>query len=157
MYYIKNNNKQITDQLVVRLGTLFRKSGYKILTSELSIKMGLIFFTIKKYFKIIFSENEFNIANRVFLVLYILNRIYFDMLVIKIINISKVPITCTTSLESIKNFGVANNFCLLRQKWDKLYNVVKIRLNDISFDDNLNFEKLFITKVKKAIVVNTIN
>ena len=148
---------KMTDYAVVCLGLLSRKSGYSMSASELSKETGLTLYTVQKILKIIASKSDLICANRGALGGYILNRKSSEISVVEIIEVLEGPITLTACVDNSENFCEASNICFLGGKWNKVNDIIRKTLKDISLDDLLNFGNPFVSEGKKEIVVNTIN
>ena len=148
---------KMTDYAVVCLGMLSCKSGYSMSASELSSKTGLTLYTVQKILKIIVSNSDLIKAHRGALGGYALNRKTSEISVVEIIEVLEGPITLTACVDNSENFCEASNICFLGGKWNKVNDIVRKTLNDISLDDLLNFDNPFISEGKKETVVNIIN
>jgi len=155
MFIMIKLNK-MTDYAVVCLGMLSRNSGCPMSASELSRETGLTLYTVQKILKMIVSNSDLIIAHRGALGGYILNRDSSEISVAEIIEVLEGPITLTACVDTSENLCEASNICFLGGKWNKVNDIIRKTLNDISLDDLLNFENPFITDGKKEIVVNTI-
>ena len=148
---------KMTDYAVVCLGMLSRKSDCPMSASELSSKTGLTLYTVQKILKIIVSNSDLIKAHRGALGGYALNRKTSEISVVEIIEVLEGPITLTACVDNSENFCEASNICFLGGKWNKVNDIIRKTLNDISLDDLLNFGNPFVSEGKKEIVVNTIN
>ena len=148
---------KMTDYAVVCLGVLSRKSDNTMSASELSSKTGLTLYTVQKILKIIVSNSDLIRAHRGALGGYALNRKSCEISVVEIIEILEGPITLTACVDNSENFCETSNICFLGGKWNKVNDIIRKTLNDISLDDLLNYGNPFISEGKKEIVVNTIN
>ena len=148
---------KMTDYAVVCLGMLSRKSDCPMSASELSSKTGLTLYTVQKILKIIVSNSDLIKAHRGALGGYALNRKTSEISVVEIIEVLEGPITLTACVDNSENFCEASNICFLGGKWNKVNDIIRKTLNDISLDDLLNFGNPFIYEGKKKIVVDTIN
>ena len=144
---------KMTDYAVVCLGMLSRKSGYPMSASELSRETGLTLYTVQKILKIIVSKSDLISAY----IGYVLNRKSPEISVVEIIEAFEGPITLTACVENSENLCEASNICFLGGKWNKVNDVIRKTLNDISLNDLLNFGNPFINEGKKEVVVSTIN
>ena len=144
---------KMTDYAVVYLGMLSRKSGYPMSASELSRETGLTLYTVQKILKIIVSKSDLISAY----IGYVLNRKSPEISVVEIIEALEEPITLTACVENSENLCEASNICFLGGKWNKVNDVIRKTLNDISLNDLINFGNPFITEGKKEVVVSTIN
>tara|TARA_B100001059_G_scaffold139316_1_gene139441 strand:- start:40 stop:501 length:462 start_codon:yes stop_codon:yes gene_type:complete len=148
---------KMTDYAVVCLGMLSRKSDCPMSASELSSKTGLTLYTVQKILKIIVSNSDLIKAHRGALGGYALNRKTSEISVVEIIEVLEGPITLTACVDNSENFCEASNICFLGGKWNKVNDIIRKTLKDISLDDLLNFGNPFVSEGKKEIVVNTIN
>ena len=148
---------KMTDYAVVCLGMLSRKSDCPMSASELSSKTGLTLYTVQKILKIIVSNSDLIKAHRGALGGYALNRKTSEISVVEIIEVLEGPITLTACVDNSESFCEASNVCFLGGKWNKVNDVIRKTLNDISLNDLLNFGNPFITEGKKEVVVSTIN
>ena len=148
---------KMTDYAVVCLGMLSRKSDCPMSASELSSKTGLTLYTVQKILKIIVSNSDLIKAHRGALGGYALNRKSSEISVVEIIEVLEGPITLTACVDNSDNFCEASNICFLGGKWNKVNDIIRKTLKDISLDDLLNYGNPFISEGKKEIVVNTIN
>ena len=148
---------KMTDYAVVCLGMLSRKSDCPMSASELSSKTGLTLYTVQKILKIIVSNSDLIKAHRGPLGGYVLNRKSSEISVVEIIEVLEGPITLTACVDNSENFCEASNICFLGGKWNKVNDIIRKTLKDISLDDLLNFGNPFVSEGKKEIVVNTIN
>jgi len=148
---------KMTDYAVVCLGMLSRKSDCPMSASELSSKTGLTLYTVQKILKIIVSNSDLIKAHRGPLGGYVLNRKSSEISVVEIIEVLEGPITLTACVDNSESFCEASNICFLGGKWNKVNDIIRKTLKDISLDDLLNFGNPFVSEGKKEIVVNTIN
>ncbi len=159
MYYIIKMIKlnKMTDYAVVCLGMLSRKSECPMSASELSKKTGLTLYTVQKILKLIVSKSDLITAQRGALGGYNLNKKSSEISVVEIIEALEGPITLTACVDNSENFCEASNTCFLEGKWNKVNEIIRKTLNDISLDDLLSFGNPFIIEGKKEIALNTIN
>ena len=148
---------KMTDYAVVCLGMLSRKSDCPMSASELSSKTGLTLYTVQKILKIIVSNSDLIKAHRGPLGGYVLNRKSSEISVVEIIEVLEGPISLTACVDNSESFCEASNICFLGGKWNKVNDIIRKTLKDISLDDLLNFGNPFVSEGKKEIVVNTIN
>ena len=147
----------MTDYAVVCLGMLSRKPGYPMSATELSKETGITLYTVQKLLKVIVSKSDLISAHRGALGGYVLNRNSSEISVVEIIEALEGPITLTACVENSENLCESSDICFLGGKWNKVNNIIRKTLNDISLNDLLNFENPFATKGEKEVVVNTIN
>ena len=148
---------KMTDYAVVCLGMLSRKPGYPMSATELSKETGITLHTVQKLLKVIVSKSDLISAHRGALGGYILNRNSSEISVVEIIEALEGPITLTSCVDNSENLCESSDICFLGGKWNKVNNIIRKTLNDISLNDLLNFENSFATKGEKEVVVNTIN
>ena len=148
---------KMTDYAVVCLGMLSRKSDCPMSASELSSKTGLTLYTVQKILKIIVSNSDLIKAHRGPLGGYVLNRKSSEISVVEIIEVLEGPITLTACVDNSENLCESSDICFLGGKWNKVNNIIRKTLNDISLNDLLNFDNPFASKGEKEVVVNTIN
>ena len=148
---------KMTDYAVVCLGMLSRKPGYPMSASELSKKTGITLYTVQKLLKVIVSKSDLISAHRGALGGYILNRNSSEISVVEIIEALEGPITLTSCVDNSENLCESSDICFLGGKWNKVNNIIRKTLNDISLNDLLNFDNPFASKGEKEVVVNTIN
>ena len=148
---------KMTDYAVVCLGMLSRKPGYPMSATELSKETGITLHTVQKLLKVIVSKSDLINAHRGALGGYVLNRNSSEISVVEIIEALEGPITLTSCVDNSENLCESSDICFLGGKWNKVNNIIRKTLNDISLNDLLNFENPFATKGEKEVVVNTIN
>ena len=148
---------KMTDYAVVCLGMLSRKPGYPMSATELSKETGITLYTVQKLLKVIVSKSDLISAHRGALGGYILNRNSAEISVVEIIEALEGPITLTSCVDNSENLCESSDICFLGGKWNKVNNIIRKTLNDISLNDLLNFDNPFASKGEKEIVVNTIN
>ena len=148
---------KMTDYAVVCLGMLSRKSGYPMSASELSRETGLTLYTVQKILKIIVSKSDLISAYRGALGGYVLNRKSSEISVVEIIEVLEGPITLTACVDNSENLCESSSSCFLGGKWNKINDIIRKTLNDISLDDLLSLGTPVLTEGQKDIVVNTIN
>ena len=148
---------KMTDYAVVCLGMLSRKPGYPMSATELSKETGITLYTVQKLLKIIVSKSDLISAHRGALGGYILNRNSSEISVVEIIEALEGPITLTSCVDNSENLCESSDICFLGGKWNKVNNIIRKTLNDISLNDLLNFDNPFASNDEKEVVVNTIN
>ena len=148
---------KMTDYAVVCLGMLSRKPGYPMSATELSKETGITLYTVQKLLKVIVSKSDLISAHRGALGGYILNRNSSEISVVEIIEALEGPITLTSCVDNSENLCESSDIWFLGGKWNKVNNIIRKTLNDISLNDLLNFENPFASKGEKEVVVNTIN
>jgi len=144
---------KMTDYAVVCLGTLARKPGYSMSATELSRETGLRLYTVQKLLKLLVSKSDFIRANRGPLGGYVLNKNSSDISVVEIIEALDGPITLTSCVDKSESFCESSNVCFLGGKWNKINEIIRKSLNDISLKDLLSYEKPFLTNENKKISI----
>ena len=159
MYYIKFMIKlsKMTDYAIVCLGTLARRPGYSMSATELSKKTGLTLYTVQKLLKLLVSKSDFIKANRGALGGYTLNRNSSDISVVEIIEALDGPITLTSCVDNSESFCETSDICFLGGKWNKINEIIRQSLNDISLEDLLSYENPFIIEDNKETLIDRIN
>ena len=148
---------KMTDYAVICLGILSRKPDYPMSAKELSKETVLTLYTVQKILKIIVSKSDIISAHRGALGGYILNRNSSEISVVEIIEALEGPITLTSCVDNSENLCESSDICFLGGKWNKVNNIIRKTLNDISLNDLLNFDNSFASRGEKEVVVNTIN
>ena len=147
---------KMTDYAVVCLGTLSRKPGHSMSATELSKETGLTLFTVQKLLKLLMTKSELILAQRGSQGGYILNKSSSDISVAEIIEALDGPIALTACVDSSDSMCDASNICFLGGKWNKVNEVIRKTLNDISLDDLLNPTDTFPLKKNKKIILEEI-
>ena len=147
---------KMTDYAVVCLGMLSRKSGSSMSASELSKETGLTLFTVQKLLKLLMTKSELILAQRGSQGGYILNKNSSDISVAEIIEALDGPIALTACVDSSDSMCDASNICFLGGKWNKVNEVIRKTLNDISLDDLLNPIDTLPLKKNKEIILEEI-
>ena len=148
---------KMTDYAVVCLGTLARRPGYSMSATELSRETGFNLYTVQKLLKLLVSKSDFIKANRGPRGGYILNKNSSDISVVEIIEALDGPITLTSCVEKSESFCGSSDVCFLGGKWNKINEIIRKSLNDISLKDLLSYENPFLTNENKGISINRIN
>ena len=148
---------KMTDYAVVCLSMLSRNPGSSMSARELSEATGLTLYTVQKLLKLLVVKSNLITAQRGACGGYILNKQSSKISVIEIIEALDGPISLTACVESSENICEASNICFLGGKWNKVNDVIRKTLNDISLNDLLNYGNPFITEGEKEVVVSTIN
>jgi FeS assembly SUF system regulator len=162
MYYIKVKGvkmiklNKMTDYAVVCLGMLARNPGHSMSATELSKETGLNLSTVQKLLKLLVIKSELIIAQRGSQGGYILNKKSSDISVVQIIEALDGPISITACVDSSDNFCEVSNICFLGGKWNKVNEVIRTSLNDISLDDLLNPAGIFPIKSEKEPMLNEV-
>ena len=147
---------KMTDYAVVCLGMLARNPGHSMSATELSKETGLTLSTVQKLLKLLMIKSELIIAQRGSQGGYILNKKSSDISVVQIIEALDGPISITACVDSSDNFCEVSNICFLGGKWNKVNEVIRNSLNDISLDDLLNPAGIFSIKSEKEPMLNEV-
>ena len=147
----------MTDYAVVCLGTLARKPGYFMSATELSRETGLALYTVQKLLKLLVSKSDFINANRGVLGGYMLNRDPSEISVVEIIEALDGPITLTSCVDNSESFCEASDICFLGGKWNKINEIIRKSLNEISLKDLLSYENPFLIDENKDVLIDRIN
>ena len=126
---------------------LARKPGHSMSATELSKETGLTLFTVQKLLKLLVVKSTLIIAQRGSHGGYILNKKSSDISVAEIIEALDGPIALTACVDSSDSLCDASNICFLGGKWNKVNEVIRKTLNDISLDPS--FYKLIQFQLKR--------
>ena len=148
---------KMTDYAIVCLGKLDRKPGYFMSATELSRETGLALYTVQKLLKLLVSKSDFINANRGVLGGYMLNRDPSEISVVEIIEALDGPITLTSCVDKSESFCEASDICFLGGKWNKINEIIRKSLNDISLKDLLSYENPFLIDDNKDVLIDRIN
>ena len=148
---------KMTDYAVVCLGTLARRPGYSMSANELSKETGLALYTVQKLLKLLVSKSDFIKANRGALGGYMLNRNSSEISVVEIIEALDGPITLTSCVDNSESFCEASDICFLGGKWNKINEIIRKSLNDISLKELLSYENPFLIDDNKDALIDRIN
>ena len=147
----------MTDYAVVCLGTLARRPGSSMSATELSKETGLALYTVQKLLKLLVSKSDFIKANRGALGGYMLNRNSSEISVVEIIEALDGPITLTSCVDKSESFCEASDICFLGGKWNKINEIIRKSLNDISLKELLSYETPFLLDDNKDALIDRIN
>ncbi len=159
MYYINLMIKlsKMTDYAVVCLGMLARRPGSSMSATELSKETGLALYTVQKLLKLLVSKSDFIRANRGALGGYILNRNSSEISVVEIIEALDGPITLTSCVDKSESFCETSDICFLGGKWNKINEIIRKSLNDISLKELLSYETPLLLDDNKDALIERIN
>ena len=147
----------MTDYAVVCLGTLARRPGSSMSATELSKETGLALYTVQKLLKLLVSKSDFIKANRGALGGYMLNRNSSEISVVEIIEALDGPITLTSCVDKSESFCESSDICFLGGKWNKINEIIRKSLNDISLKELLSYETPFLLDDNKDALIDRIN
>ena len=148
---------KMTDYAVVCLGMLARRPGSSMSATELSKETGLALYTVQKLLKLLVSKSDFIRANRGALGGYILNRNSSEISVVEIIEALDGPITLTSCVDKSESFCETSDICFLGGKWNKINEIIRKSLNDISLKELLSYETPFLLDDNKDALIDRIN
>ena len=148
---------KMTDYAVVCIGMLARRPGSSMSATELSKETGLTLYTVKKLLKLLVSKSDFVKANRGALGGYMLNRNSSEISVVEIIEALDGPITLTSCVDKSENFCESSDICFLGGKWNKINEIIRKSLNDISLKQLLSYENPFLIDDNKDALIDRIN
>ncbi len=148
---------KMTDYAVVCLGMLARRPGSSMSATELSKETGLALYTVQKLLKLLVSKSDFIKANRGALGGYMLNRNSSEISVVEIIEALDGPITLTSCVDKSESFCEASDICFLGGKWNKINEIIRKSLNDISLKELLSYETPFLLDDNKDALIDRIN
>ena len=148
---------KMTDYAVVCLGALARRPGSSMSATELSKETGLTLYTVQKLLKLLVSKSDFIKANRGALGGYMLNRNSSEISVVEIIEALDGPITLTSCVDKSESFCEASDICFLGGKWNKINEIIRKSLNDISLKELLSYETPFLLDDNKDALIDRIN
>ena len=147
----------MTDYAIVCLGTLARRPGSSMSATELSKETGLALYTVQKLLKLLVSKSDFVKANRGALGGYMLNKNSSEISVVEIIEALDGPITLTSCVDKSESFCEASDICFLGGKWNKINEIIRKSLNDISLKELLSYENPFLIDDNKDALIDRIN
>ena len=148
---------KMTDYAVVCLSMLARKPGYSMSANELSKATGLTLYTVQKLLKLLVVKSNLISAQRGAYGGYVLNKKSSQVSVIEIIEALDGPISLTACVDSSKNICEASNICFLGGKWNKVNEIIRKSLNDISLYDLLNYGNTFTNENNKETELSAIS
>ena len=148
---------KMTDYAVVCLSMLARKPGSSMSATELSKETGLALYTVQKLLKLLVSKTDFIKAIRGALGGYMLNRNSSEISVVEIIEALDGPITLTSCVDKSESFCEASDICFLGGKWNKINEIIRKSLNDISLKELLSYENPFLIDDNKDALIDRIN
>ena len=148
---------KMTDYAVVCLGMLARRPGSSMSATELSKETGLALYTVQKLLKLLVSKSDFIKAKRGVLGGYMLNRNSSEISVVEIIEALDGPITLTSCVDNSESFCESSDICFLGGKWNKINEIIRKSLNDISLKELLSYENPFLIDDNKNALIDRIN
>ena len=148
---------KMTDYAVVCLSMLARNPGSSMSATELSKSSGLTLYTVQKLLKILSVKSSFVTAQRGVYGGYVLNRESSKISLIEIIEALDGPISLTACVDSSQSMCETSKICFLVGKWNKVNQIIRNSLNDITLDDLLNYEEAFPIQDENETELSAIN
>jgi FeS assembly SUF system regulator len=148
---------KMTDYAVVCLGMLARNPGYSMSATELSKATGFTLYTVQKLLKILVVKSNLITAQRGAYGGYVLNKKSSQISVVEIIEALDGPISLTACVDSSESTCESSNICFLGGKWNKVNEIIRKSLNDISLHDLLNYGNTFPNINNKETELTAIN
>jgi FeS assembly SUF system regulator len=140
---------KMTDYAVVCLGMLARKPEYVMSASQISKETGLKLYTVQKILKNILAKSDLLKTERGYLGGYTLKKNSKNITVTEIIEALDGPISLTSCVDKSDSFCQSSDICFLGGKWNRVNEIIRNSLNDISLDDLLNFDNSFAIEHEK--------
>jgi len=141
---------KMTDYAVVCLGMLARKPEYVMSASQISKETGLKLYTVQKILKNILAKSDLLKTERGYLGGYTLKKNSKNITVTEIIEALDGPISLTSCVDKSDSFCQSSDICFLGGKWNRVNEIIRNSLNDISLDDLLNFDNSFAIEHEKS-------
>ena len=148
---------KMTDYAVVCLGILARNPGYSMSATELSKATGFTLYTVQKLLKILVVKSNLITAQRGAYGGYVLNKNSSQISVIEIIEALDGPISLTACVDSSESMCESSNICFLGGKWNKVNEIIRKSLKDISLYDLLSYGNTFPNKNIKETELSVIS
>jgi len=145
---------KMTDYAVVCLGMLARKPEYIMSASQISKETGLKLYTVQKILKNILAKSDLLKTERGYHGGYTLKKNSKNITVTEIIEALDGPISLTSCVDKSDSFCQSSNICFLGGKWNRVNEIIRNSLNDISLDDLLNFDNSFAIEHEKSRLKN---
>ena len=141
---------KMTDYAVVCLGMLARKPEYVMSASQISKETGLKLYTVQKILKNILAKSDLLKTERGYHGGYTLKKNSKNITVTEIIEALDGPISLTSCVDKSDSFCQSSDICFLGGKWNRVNEIIRNSLNDISLDDLLNFDNSFAIEKEKS-------
>lgn len=145
---------KMTDYAVVCLGMLARKPQYVMSASQISKETGLKLYTVQKILKNILAKSDLLKTERGYHGGYTLKKNSKNITVTEIIEALDGPISLTSCVDKSDSFCQSSDICFLGGKWNRVNEIIRNSLNDISLDDLLNFDNSFAIEHEKSRLKN---
>ena len=140
---------KMTDYAVVCLGMLARKPEYVMSASQISKETGLKLYTVQKILKNILAKSDLLKTERGHHGGYTLKKKSKNITVTEIIEALDGPISLTSCVDKSDSLCQSSDICFLGGKWNRVNEIIRKSLNDISLDDLLNFDNSFVIEYEK--------
>ena len=144
----------MTDYAVVCLGMLARRPQYVMSASQISKETGLKLYTVQKILKNILAKSDLLKTERGYHGGYTLKKNSKNITVTEIIEALDGPISLTSCVDKSDSFCQSSDICFLGGKWNRVNEIIRNSLNDISLDDLLNFDNSFAIEHEKSRLKN---
>ena len=141
---------KMTDYAVVCLGMLARRPHYFMSASQISKETGLKLYTVQKILKNILAKSDLLKTERGYHGGYTLKKNSKNITVTEIIEALDGPISLTSCVDKSDSFCQSSDICFLGGKWNRVNEIIRNSLNDISLDDLLNFDNSFAIEHEKS-------
>ena len=141
---------KMTDYAVVCLGMLARRPQYVMSASQISKETGLKLYTVQKILKNILAKSDLLKTERGYHGGYTLKKNSKNITVTEIIEALDGPISLTSCVDKSDSFCQSSDICFLGGKWNRVNEIIRNSLNDISLDDLLNFDNSFAIENEKS-------
>jgi FeS assembly SUF system regulator len=145
---------KMTDYAVVCLGMLARKPEFVMSASQISKETGLKLYTVQKILKNILAKSDLLKTERGYHGGYTLKKNSKNITVTEIIEALDGPISLTSCVDKSDSFCQSSDICFLGGKWNRVNEIIRNSLNDISLDDLLNFDNSFAIEHEKSRLKN---
>ena len=148
---------KMTDYAVVCLGMLASKPEYVMSASQISKETGLKLYTVQKILKNILAKSDLLKTERGYHGGYTLKKKSKNITVTEIIEALDGPISLTSCVDKSDTLCQSSDICFLGGKWNRVNEIIRKSLNDISLDDLLNFDNSFVIEYEKPRIKKSTN
>ena len=128
-----------------------------MLANELSKETGVTLYIVQKPLKLLVSKSDFVMANRGALGGYMLKKNSSEISIVEIIEALDGRITLTSCVDKSKSFCESSNICFLGGKWNRINEIIRKSLNNISLKELLSYENPFLIEDNKNALIDRIN
>ena len=140
---------KMTDYAVVCLGMLARKPKKVMSAAQISKETGLKLYTVQKILKNVLAKSDLLKTERGHHGGYTLKKKSKNITVTEIIEALDGPISLTSCVDKSDSLCQSSDICFLGGKWNRVNEIIRKSLNDISLDDLLNFDNSFAIEYEK--------